>query len=96
MEPSIVIDIIQSKSYAHRACICAALSSEPCSVVYDSDSEDVRATRDCLQALRARGRIMFYFDVEAETYSEEFIRMMNQLEELSQEFKYLGSYVEVS
>jgi len=38
---------------------------------------------------------MFYFDVEAETYSEEFIRMMNQLEELSQEFKYLGSYVEV-
>lgn len=39
---------------------------------------------------------MFYFDVEAETYSDEFIRMMNQMEELSQEFKYLGSYVEIS
>jgi chorismate mutase/prephenate dehydratase len=39
---------------------------------------------------------MFYFDVEAEVYSEEFIRMMNQAEELSQSFKYLGSYVEIA
>ena len=39
---------------------------------------------------------MFYFDVEADVYSEEFIRMMNQTEELSQEFKYLGSYIEIA
>lgn len=38
---------------------------------------------------------MFYFDVEAEVYSEEFVRLMNQLDELSQECKYLGSYTEI-
>lgn len=38
---------------------------------------------------------MFYFDISAEVYSEEFIRLMNQLEELSQSCKYLGSYTEV-
>lgn len=39
---------------------------------------------------------MFYFDVEANVYSDEFIRMMNQTEEMSQAFKYLGSYVEIA
>lgn len=38
---------------------------------------------------------MFYFDIEAEVYAEEFARMMNQLEEMSREFRYLGSYSEV-
>ena len=38
---------------------------------------------------------MFYFDIEAEVYSEEFLRLMNQIQELSQEFKYLGSYTEI-
>ena len=38
---------------------------------------------------------MFYFDVEAEVYSEEFVRLMSQLDELSQECKYLGSYTEI-
>lgn len=38
---------------------------------------------------------MFYFDVEAQVYSQEFVRLMNQVEELSQEFKYLGSYMEI-
>lgn len=38
---------------------------------------------------------MFYFDIEAEVYSEEFVRLISQLEELSQEFKYLGSYMEI-
>ena len=38
---------------------------------------------------------MFYLDIEAETYAEEFVRLMNQVEELSQEFKYLGSYSEI-
>lgn len=38
---------------------------------------------------------MFYFDIESEVYSEEFVRLMNQLEELTEEFKYLGSYMEI-
>lgn len=38
---------------------------------------------------------MFYFDIEAQVYSEEFTRLMNQIQELSQEFKYLGSYMEI-
>ena len=38
---------------------------------------------------------MFYFDIVSEVYSEEFVRLMNQLEDLTQEFKYLGSYMEI-
>ncbi len=38
---------------------------------------------------------MFYFDIEAEVYAEEFVRLMNQIDELSQECKYLGSYMEI-
>ena len=37
----------------------------------------------------------FYFDIDAEAYSEKFIRLMNQIQELSAEFRYLGSYSEV-
>lgn len=37
---------------------------------------------------------MFYIDMECPVYSEEFIRMMNQLEELTSQCKYLGSYME--
>ena len=38
---------------------------------------------------------MFYFDLETSIYSEEFIQLMCELEELCEEFKYLGSYTEV-
>lgn len=38
---------------------------------------------------------MFYFDFDCEVYSEEFVRLMNQMEDLSQEYKYLGSYTEI-
>ncbi len=37
----------------------------------------------------------FYFDIDAEAYSEKFIRLMNQTEELSQDLQYLGSYIEI-
>lgn len=40
-------------------------------------------------------QFMFYFDIECQVYSEEFIRLMSQLEELSNEFRYLGSYTEI-
>ena len=38
---------------------------------------------------------MFYFDIECQVYSEEFVRLMSQLWELSQEIRYLGSYTEI-
>ena len=38
---------------------------------------------------------MFYFDLETSVYSEEFIQLMCELDDLSEEFKYLGSYSEV-
>lgn len=38
---------------------------------------------------------MFYFDLETSIYSEEYIQLMCELNELCEEFKYLGSYSEV-
>ena len=38
---------------------------------------------------------MFYFDLECSVYADAFVQMMNQLEALSRDFKYLGSYMEV-
>ncbi len=37
---------------------------------------------------------MFYFDLETSVYSEKFIRLMTELNERCEEFKYLGSYLE--
>ena len=38
---------------------------------------------------------MFYFDLDTSIYSEEFVQLMCELDELCEEFKYLGSYTEV-
>ncbi len=38
---------------------------------------------------------MFYFDLETSIYSPEFPRLMGELEDLCEEFRYLGSYLEV-
>ena len=38
---------------------------------------------------------MFYFDLETSIYSEEFVQLMCELDELCEEFKYLGSFSEV-
>ena len=38
---------------------------------------------------------MFYFDLETSIYSEEFVQMICELDSLCEEFKYLGSYIEV-
>ena len=38
---------------------------------------------------------MFYFDLETSIYSEEFVQLMCELEDLCEDFKYLGSYCEV-
>ena len=46
------IEIISSKSDAHRALICAALAKEPCQVACRGTSKDIEATASCLQALK--------------------------------------------
>lgn len=38
---------------------------------------------------------MFYFDLDTSIYSEEFVQLICELDELSEEFTYLGSYTEV-
>ena len=38
---------------------------------------------------------MFYFDLETSIYSDEFVQLMCELDDLCEEFKYLGSYTEV-
>lgn len=38
---------------------------------------------------------MFYFDLETSIYSQEFVQLMCELDNLCEEFKYLGSYSEV-
>lgn len=49
---SIVIDIIPSKSYAHRMLICAALSETPSHVECDFPSADIEATKRCIEAMK--------------------------------------------
>ena len=39
--------------------------------------------------------LMFYFDLETSIYSGEFVQLMCELEELCEDFRYLGSYLEV-
>ena len=38
---------------------------------------------------------MFYFDLETSIYSDEFVQLMCELDDMCEEFKYLGSYTEV-
>jgi len=38
---------------------------------------------------------MFYFDLETSVYSEEYARLMSDLDSICESFKYLGSYSEV-
>lgn len=38
---------------------------------------------------------MFYFDLDTSVYSPQFIQLMGEMETISEEFSYLGSYSEV-
>jgi prephenate dehydratase len=38
---------------------------------------------------------MFYFDLQVSIYSEKFDELLNELEHMSDEVRYLGSYQEV-
>ena len=44
---------ISSKSQAHRALICAALSDTPANIECEGKSNDIEATAACLSALGA-------------------------------------------
>ncbi len=55
--PSGEIEIIPSKSVAHRLLICAALSDKPTEIVCPAESLDIAATARCLAALGAEIRI---------------------------------------
>ena len=43
----------------------------------------------------ANFQAMFYFDLETSIYSEEFVLLICELDDLCREFAYLGSYTEV-
>ncbi len=51
------IEVPSSKSYGHRALICAALSNKPCSIININFSEDIKATLSCLKALGYRFKV---------------------------------------
>jgi chorismate mutase/prephenate dehydratase len=38
---------------------------------------------------------MFYFELETSIYSDEFVQLICELDDLCEEFSYLGSYCEV-
>ena len=40
-------------------------------------------------------KIMFYFELETSIYSDEFVQLMSELDDLCEEFQYFGSYAEV-
>lgn len=40
-------------------------------------------------------RIRFYFDLETSIYAQEFVRLLCELDDLCDDFQYLGSYTEV-
>ncbi len=47
------IKAVKSKSYAHRALICAAFADRPTEIICASSSDDIEATIECLNALGA-------------------------------------------
>ena len=47
------VQILPSKSFAHRVLICAALADKPTSIFCPQTSADMEATADCLRALGA-------------------------------------------
>ena len=51
--PSGEVEIIPSKSVAHRLLICAALSDKPTEIICPAESLDIAATARCLAALGA-------------------------------------------
>ena len=84
---------------ADRCSICMALSDHP-GALYKIHA---RLYTLGINVLRLESRpvkdqhfqSMFYFDLEASVYSEEFVQLICELGDLCEGFSYLGSYCEV-
>lgn len=84
---------------ADRSSICMALSDHPgalykvLSRLYTLGINVVRV--ESRPIAEQNFQAMFYFDLETSVYSEEFVLLICELDDLCQEFAYLGSYTEV-
>ena len=48
------VEVIPSKSQAHRLLICAAFADKPTTICCRATNRDIEATADCLRALGAK------------------------------------------
>ena len=84
---------------ADRSSLCMALSDRPgalykvLSRLYTLGINVVRV--ESKPIAHKRFHAMFYFDLETSVYSEEFVQLICELDDLCEEFSYLGSYTEV-
>ena len=84
---------------ADRSTIRMALSDRPGALykvlarLYTLGINVVALESRPIEQVNFRG--MFYFDLETSIYSQEFVRLMCELEDLCEDFSYLGSYTEV-
>jgi chorismate mutase/prephenate dehydratase len=85
---------------ADRASLMLVLAHEPGSlykVLARLYSLDINLTK--LESRPMPGRdfeFMFYFDLETPVYSPEFATLVCELQEICEDFKYLGSYSEIA
>ena len=84
---------------ADRCCLRMALSNHPGAlykVLARLYTLDINVAGLESGAIEDRNFMaMFYFDLETSVYSEEFVQLMCELDDLCEEFCYLGSYTEV-
>ena len=82
-----------------RSSLCMALSDRPgalykvLSRLYTLGINVLRV--ESRSIAESRFQAMFYFDLETSVYSDEFVQLMCELEDLCEDFSYLGSYTEV-
>lgn len=84
---------------ADRSCIRMALSDRPGALykvlarLYTLGINVVHLESRTMADKHFQG--MFYFDLETSVYSDEFVQLICELDDLCEEFAYLGSYTEV-
>ena len=84
---------------ADRSSIRMALSDHPGALykvlarLYTLGINVVRLESRSIAKENFRG--MFYFDLQTSVYSDEFVQLICELDDLCQDFAYLGSYTEV-
>ena len=82
-----------------RSSICMSLSDRPGALykvfarLYTLGINVVRLESRPIASKNFQG--MFYFDLETSVYSEAFVQLICELDDLCEDFSYLGSYTEV-